>query len=290
LTRARILADYVSGGTTAAEFDYLDGVTSSIQTQLDAKSPTTGHASIATLGTVTSGTISTGTVMDDPTMTQGSDATGDVYYRAADGALTRLATGADGTVLTSTGAGAVPAFEAVPAGGLTFIMRAAVSGANTGSTFRNFWSSSYKTYLLIFQDIGHDSSGGEEMRMMWSTDASSDEAGAHYEMGLSGNSSSSGQYDVNQETSTSMKICPNMGPQAGATFNGILTLNGMYDDYFCTLQGPIAWYHGSDYLVTANWAGHYSGNAATNFTGFNLRVGGGSFDTGTITIFGVNES
>ena len=116
-TRARILADYVSGGATAAEFDYLDGVTSSIQTQLDAKSPTTGHASIATLGTVTSVTISTGTVMDDPTMTQGSDATGDVYYRAAGGALTRLATGADGTVLTSTGVGAVPAFEAAAGGG-----------------------------------------------------------------------------------------------------------------------------------------------------------------------------
>jgi len=69
-------------------------------------------ASQTTLGTVTSGTISTGVVVDDPTMTQGSDATGDVYYRAADGKLTRLATGADGTVLTSTGAGAVPAFEA----------------------------------------------------------------------------------------------------------------------------------------------------------------------------------
>ena len=52
-------------------------------------------------------------------MTQGSDATGDVYYRAASGKLTRLATGADGTVLTSTGAGAVPAFEAIPAGSIT---------------------------------------------------------------------------------------------------------------------------------------------------------------------------
>jgi hypothetical protein len=70
------------------------------------------QANITTLGAVTSGTISTGAVIDDPTMTQGSDATGDVYYRAASGKLTRLATGADGTVLTSTGAGAVPAFEA----------------------------------------------------------------------------------------------------------------------------------------------------------------------------------
>jgi len=37
MTRARILADYVAGGTTAAEFDYMDGVTSNVQTQLDAK-------------------------------------------------------------------------------------------------------------------------------------------------------------------------------------------------------------------------------------------------------------
>ena len=28
MTRARILADYVAGGTTAAEFDHLDGLTS----------------------------------------------------------------------------------------------------------------------------------------------------------------------------------------------------------------------------------------------------------------------
>ena len=54
------------------------------------------------------------TTLSNPSITLGSDATGDVYYRAAGGALTRLATGADGTVLTSTGAGAVPAFEATP--------------------------------------------------------------------------------------------------------------------------------------------------------------------------------
>lgn len=35
MTRARILADYVAGGTTASEFDFLDGVTSNVQTQLD---------------------------------------------------------------------------------------------------------------------------------------------------------------------------------------------------------------------------------------------------------------
>ena len=39
MTKARILADYVAGGTTAAEFDYMDGVTSNVQTQIDAKAP-----------------------------------------------------------------------------------------------------------------------------------------------------------------------------------------------------------------------------------------------------------
>jgi len=39
MTKARILADYVAGGTTAAEFDYMDGVTSNVQTQMDAKAP-----------------------------------------------------------------------------------------------------------------------------------------------------------------------------------------------------------------------------------------------------------
>ena len=50
LTRARILADYVSGGTTAAEFDYLDGVTSNVQTQLTAKAPIAGPTFTGTVG------------------------------------------------------------------------------------------------------------------------------------------------------------------------------------------------------------------------------------------------
>lgn len=41
---------------STAELNYVDGVTSAIQTQIDGKSPTAGNASIATVGTVTTGT------------------------------------------------------------------------------------------------------------------------------------------------------------------------------------------------------------------------------------------
>ena len=61
---------------------------------------------------ISSGTIGSGVVINDPIITQTSSATGDVYYRAADGTFTRLAAGAADTVLTSGGAGVVPTFAA----------------------------------------------------------------------------------------------------------------------------------------------------------------------------------
>ena len=54
MTRARILADYVAGGTTAAEFDFMDGVTSNVQTQLDAKAPKASPAFTGNVGIGTS--------------------------------------------------------------------------------------------------------------------------------------------------------------------------------------------------------------------------------------------
>ena len=59
-TRARILADYVSGGATAAEFDYLDGVTSNIQTQFTAKAPLASPAFTGTPTGITAAHITSG--------------------------------------------------------------------------------------------------------------------------------------------------------------------------------------------------------------------------------------
>ena len=47
----------------------------------------------------------------------GSDATGDIYYRDASGFLARLGASTDGHVLTTGGAGTIPAWEALPSGG-----------------------------------------------------------------------------------------------------------------------------------------------------------------------------
>ena len=47
----------------------------------------------------------------------GSDATGDIYYRNSSGFLARLGASTDGYVLTTGGAGTIPAWEAAPGGG-----------------------------------------------------------------------------------------------------------------------------------------------------------------------------
>jgi hypothetical protein len=60
---------------------------------IDISASYVGQSSITTLGTVTSGSLGTGAVVRGVTMTLGSDATGDIYYRNSSGVLTRLAVG-----------------------------------------------------------------------------------------------------------------------------------------------------------------------------------------------------
>jgi hypothetical protein len=84
-----------------------------------AQNSITSASSLATVGTITSGTWS-GVIDGSATMTLGSDATGDIYYRDASGFLERLASGADGYILTGTGAGSIPAWEAAASSGGDF--------------------------------------------------------------------------------------------------------------------------------------------------------------------------
>jgi hypothetical protein len=57
-------------------------------------------SSLTSVGALTTGSLGTGFVIGGVTMTLGSDATGDTYYRASTGVLTRLGIGTTGQVLT----------------------------------------------------------------------------------------------------------------------------------------------------------------------------------------------
>lgn len=105
-----------SGGTVTSVSGTTNRITSTGGTTpvIDISASFVGQSSITTLGTVTTGTIGTGAVIARPTMTLGSDATGDIYYRNGSGILTRLGVGSNGDVLTlATG---LPSWAAASAG------------------------------------------------------------------------------------------------------------------------------------------------------------------------------
>ena len=97
---------------------------------IDIASTYLGQTSITTLGTITTGTLSTGTVIAGVTMTLGSDANYDTYYRNSSGVLTRLANGTTGQVLTATTSSA-PTWTAAGTGTVTSV---ATGAGLTGGT------------------------------------------------------------------------------------------------------------------------------------------------------------
>lgn len=107
---------------------------------IDISASYVGQTSITTLGTVTTGTLSTGAIIGGVTMTLGSDAAYDVYYRGATGVLTRLANGTTGQFL-SANTGAAPTWG-TPAG----------TGANTALS--NLAAVAINTSLLPGADDG----------------------------------------------------------------------------------------------------------------------------------------
>jgi hypothetical protein len=98
LTSPKINED-VAVTATATELNYVDGVTSAIQTQIDGKSPTAGNASLVTLGTVTTGTWSANTIAID------KGGTGQTTAMTAATALLPAQTSNSGKYLTTDGAG-----------------------------------------------------------------------------------------------------------------------------------------------------------------------------------------
>ena len=76
---------------------------------------TASQTNITGIGTITTGTLSTGAVLAGVTMTLGSDADGDTYYRASN-VLTRLAKGTAAQVLTMNGGATAPEWAAAAGG------------------------------------------------------------------------------------------------------------------------------------------------------------------------------
>ena len=140
---------------TATELNYTDGVTSNIQTQLDAAGAGsvtsvggTGTVSGLTLtGTVTSsGSLTLGGTLDDINLASGVTGT----LPAANGGTGITAAGTSGNVLTSTGSGWA---STAPAGGGAWEFFSSTTVSSSVANIEMALSSSHDQYMIVLDNI-----------------------------------------------------------------------------------------------------------------------------------------
>jgi hypothetical protein len=172
MTKARDIASAAPApaGVTSTELGYVDGVTSALQTQVDAK--------IAKTLTTT---------------------TGDIIYASGANTPARLGIGSSAQVLTV--ASGVPSWAtpAVSASGLTLITRQAYTSALTINV-DNVFSSTYDNYRIIVRNSAGNIPGISMRLRVSSADNTTSNYTTTVIEAISGTTYAFGRYDVSQSS------------------------------------------------------------------------------------------
>ena len=147
---ATSMADLL-GGTTGQ----ILSKTSNTDMDFTWVAPTTGDITGVTAGTGISGGGTSGDVTITNSMATAIDAKGDLIAGTGADAFSRLAIGANNTVLTADSTAATGIKWAAAAGGpMTLISRQSFSNvASTTTTFDGVFSSTYKSYQIVIEKI-----------------------------------------------------------------------------------------------------------------------------------------
>ncbi|MGH7246076.1 MAG: beta strand repeat-containing protein, partial [Candidatus Levyibacteriota bacterium] len=129
------IAGAATGGTTA-----ITVIDSGSNAGLSINAKGSGALSLNTSNT---GNVSIGNGTGTVTLTLGSDATGDLFYRSSGGGLTRLADIATGSCLTSGGVATAPAWGSCAAGGGIGTIQEGGSNVVTSASTLNFTANDF---------------------------------------------------------------------------------------------------------------------------------------------------
>jgi hypothetical protein len=275
MTKARDIASAAPAPSTvdATEIGYLDGVTSAIQTQIDAKAPSSTAVTLTGTQTLTNKTL-TNPVIASVVNNTLTSTTGDMIYASAANTPARLGIGSSAQVLTV--AGGIPSW-ATPAagGGMTLLSTTTLSGTSVTISSIN---QTYK-HLFMVGNLISVSSGGENVGLR-----------------LNGNTGS------NYQDSYFYFITSNHGAGSDNTANPVLCGYSATTPAYNANNNFNTWiyrYTETETKIIQN-IGFASNNAEKRYAqiGFNstsaitsitiLTNGGHTFNNGTVYLYGVN--
>ena len=275
MTKARDLANAGTALTTvsATELGYLDGVTSAVQTQMDAKAPSSTAVTLTGTQTLTNKTL-TSPALTTPTISTATT-NGDILYGTGSGALARLGIGTTGQVLNV--ASGVPAWTTASSGALTKISTQTFSGVSS-VTFDNVFTSTYKVYFVTMTNLVMSNSGQSSFQFRkggTTTSASYYGSGIYLPFNYSGyepakvfhnNDSKISVFGADNRPGGGHLYASNVGSGAG-------------DEPMIWGSGTAGFGYGMQSFGGAN------GSATTDFDGFIISVTGTM--SGTLTVYGV---
>lgn len=272
MTKARDLANAadVLDDVSATELSYVNGVTSSIQTQINGKQAVVSGVNDTEIGYLDGVTSAIQTQLDAKTAKSTLTTTGDIYYASAANTPARLGIGSTDQILKVTGG--VPAWATpASAGGMTLLSTTTLTG--TGVTVSSI-SQDYNYLIIVYSGINITSNGADVSARP------NNAAASHFNYF---NSRSSSVFNTN-----SSAIFENQSQWTSANTNNGHTL--VIYDYNSAV--PKAFnvsgvYQSSNQGAVTSWLGSGGINTTDPITSFRIQVSAGTFDAGTIKIYGV---
>ena len=254
MSKARDLANAGTALTTvsATELGYLDGVSSAIQTQLDAK---TAKSTLTT--------------------------TGDIYYASAANTPARLGIGSTDQVLKVTGGIPAWATPAASASGLTLIQRSTFSNvAGTSTTFDGVFTSTYTNYVIVFEKFS-SATLGDDLQIQWRYSGTTDTS----------NYAGLKQSTIDSATFTQVNVNPGAACPLATDSSSTFPFTGVLFARIDTSGNNYVLFHGHGYEIYNSELNlfHGSTDALRVYTGFLLKSASANV-SGTVAVYGLANS
>ena len=233
-----------------------------------------GATAISTLGQ----NIDTTTKALNPSTTLG-----DIEYRSSTANTnTRLGIGTTGQVLTVTGGVPTWASAAGGASGLTLVTRQSFSAvADTSTTFDGRFTSTYKSYLICFEEI-YSSTNDTFLYFQYRYAGPTTQAGAYY--GSVTNYTHTGATNNTAQSGTAQISVCKIGAASTSTNGNIVTLN--VNGVGTSSQKPAITGLSAGNSQTGAFLLGCSCDTARTYTGFILSAAAGNI-TGTVAVYGL---